>query len=89
MTDPKVWYLSDDKSTASSFAEFAKPDEYKDAGRAAPRPAKSKRCARKMWMGNRATVYLYDMKSLQDSPLSGLVGMARIRATFRWWTRAR
>ncbi len=80
MTDPKLWYITDDSST-SSFADFAKPDEYKDWV-SGTQSSDIKKVRSEQLDGQSCDVYLYDMKSVQNSMLVGLLGSASDKSDF-------
>ncbi len=75
MTDPKQWYISDDNSMTSGFGDFAKPDEYKDWVSGA-NSGDIKKVRSESLDGQSCDVYLYDIKSLQNQALSGLLGLS-------------
>ncbi|MBI3741121.1 MAG: hypothetical protein HY257_05130 [Chloroflexi bacterium] len=80
-TDPKLWYVTDDQSTTSSFTGFAKPDEFKDlTGGANANDFKKVRS--EAVDGSACDVYLYDFKSLKNSALVGLLGSAQDKEDF-------
>ncbi len=80
MTDPKVWYITDD-STASSFKDFAKPDQYDDYFGGA-KPSDFKKVRTESLDGQSCDVYLYDFKTAQNAALEGLTGMSQYQNAF-------
>lgn len=80
MTDPKSWYITDDSST-SSFADFAKPDEF-SSWTSGAKPGDLKKVRSESLDGQSCDVYLYDMKSLQNSALTGLLGLSQDKNDF-------
>ena len=80
LTDPKQWYITDDSST-SGFADFAKPDEYKD-WLGGSNASDYKRVRTENLDGQSCDVYLSDAKSLQNSAIIGLLGSAQDKNDF-------
>jgi hypothetical protein len=80
MTDPKSWYITDDSST-SSFADFAKPDEF-SSWTSGTKPGDIKKVRSESLDGQACDVYLYDMKSQQNSALTGLLGLSQDKNDF-------
>ncbi len=79
-SDPKAWYITDD-STASSFADFATVDAYKDWMGSVPSGDIKK--ARSEKVDNQTCdVYIYDAKSLQNTTLTGLLNFAGDKGAF-------
>ncbi|MGE5261938.1 MAG: hypothetical protein ACM3S0_01040 [Acidobacteriota bacterium] len=80
MTDPKSWYITDDSST-SSFADFAKPDEF-NSWTSGTKAGDIKKVRSESLDGQACDVYVYDMKSQQNSALSGLLGLSQDKNDF-------
>lgn len=81
LTDPKVWYITDDKSATSGFADFAKPDEYNNF-LGGGKPGDFKKIRSESLDGQSCDVYLYDLKSLQNAAIVGLLGSAQDKNEF-------
>lgn len=81
MTDPKVWYVTDAKSGASSLGQFAKPDYYDDFTRGST-AADLRKVRSESLDGQSCDVYLYDLKSLQNAALVGLLDSAKDKEDF-------
>lgn len=72
LTDPKVWYITDD-STTSGFTDMAKPDEWASFTGGNQKDLKK---ARTESLDNQSCdVWVYDFKSAQNSALTGLLSM--------------
>ena len=80
LTDPKQWYITDNSST-SGFADFAKPDEYKD-WLGGSNASDYKKVRTENLDGQSCDVYLSDAKSLQNSAIIGLLGSAQDKDDF-------
>jgi hypothetical protein len=80
MYDPKVWYVDDNKSS-SSFSGFAKPDEFSSFTGGA-NPGDFKKVRSESLDGQSCDVYLYDLKSLQNAAIVGLLGSAQDKNEF-------
>ncbi len=80
MTDPKVWYIQTDNSTTSGFSDFTKPDYF--SGFTSDNTSDYKKVRSESLDGQSCDVYLYDMKSLQNSALIGLLGSAQDKTDF-------
>ncbi len=80
MTDPKQWYITDNNST-SSFADFAKPDFYSDFT-SGQNFTDFNKVRTESLDGKSCDVYLYDLKSLSNSALVGLLGMSQDQGAF-------
>ncbi len=78
--DPKLWYITDD-STTSTFSDFAKPDEYKNWVSGAQSGDIKKVRTEKLDNQN-CDVYVYDMKTLQNAALGGMLGFAGDKNAF-------
>ncbi len=78
--DPKLWYITDD-STSSSFSDFATVDAYKDWISGAQSGDVKKARSEKLDNQN-CDVYVYDMKSLKNAALSGMLGLAGDKNSF-------
>jgi hypothetical protein len=79
-SDPKAWYLSEDSST-SSFADFASVDAYKDWA-SGTKSGDIKKARSEQLDGQSCDVYVYDMKSVQNSMLLGLLGSSKDQSDF-------
>ncbi len=72
LTDPKSWYITDESST-SGFKDFAKPDEWSSFTGGSQKDFKK---VRSESVDNvSCDVYVYDMKSLQNSALTSMLAM--------------
>ncbi len=80
MTDPKVWYIQKDSSTTSGFEDFTKPDYF--SGFTSDNKADYKKVGTESVDGQSCDVYLYDVKSLQNAALIGLLGSAQDKSDF-------
>ncbi|MBI3914554.1 MAG: hypothetical protein HY327_10285 [Chloroflexi bacterium] len=81
VTDPKLWYVTDDQSTTSGFADFAKPDEFNAfTGGASANDFKKVRT--EPLDGVSCDVYLYDFKSVKNSAITGLLGSVQDKDDF-------
>ncbi len=80
MTDPKVWYIQKDTSTSSGFSDFTKPDYFSDF--TGSNKAGYQKVGNQSVDGQSCDVYLYDMKSLQNAALLGLLGSAQDKSNF-------
>ncbi len=80
MTDPKVWYITDDSAT-STFGDFAKPDEFNDWTMGG-KEGDFKKARSENVDGQSCDVYVYDMKSTQNAALLGLLGSAQNKDDF-------
>lgn len=80
MTDPKVWYIQKDTSTTSGFSDFTKPDYF--SGFTGDNKADYKKVGTESVDGQSCDVYLYDVKSLQNAALSGLLGFSQAKGDF-------
>ena len=80
MTDPKQWYITDNNST-SSFADFAKPDFYSDFT-SGQNLSDFKKVRTESLDGKSCDVYLYDLQSLSNSALVGLLGTSQDQNAF-------
>ncbi|MBI4786100.1 MAG: hypothetical protein HY782_03520 [Chloroflexi bacterium] len=80
LADPKQWYITDDSST-SGFADFAKPDEYKD-WLGGSNASDYKKVRTENLDGQSCDVYLWDMKSLQNAAIIGILGSAQDKNDF-------
>jgi hypothetical protein len=78
--DPKLWYITDD-STTSSFADFATVDAYKD-WMGGVQSGDIKKARSEKLDNQNCDVYVYDMKSLQNTALSGFLGFAGDKNAF-------
>ena len=72
LTDPKVWYITDDSST-SGFKDFAKPDEWSSFTGGNDKDLKKART--ESLDGQSCDVWVYDFKLTQNSALTGLLSM--------------
>jgi hypothetical protein len=80
MTDPKVWYIQKDASTSSGFSDFTKPNYFSDF--TGGDKAGYQKVGSESVDGQPCEVYLYDMKSLQNAALVGLLGSAQDKSDF-------
>ncbi len=80
MTDAKAWYITDELTT-SSFSEFATVDAYKDWVSSVQSGEIKKARSEKLDNQN-CDVYLYDLKTLQNAALLGLLGFAGDKNAF-------
>lgn len=80
LTDPKLWYVSSDSST-SGFADVAKPGTFNDFTSGA-KPGDIKKVRTESFDSQSCDVYLYDMKSVQNSELLGMLGAAQDKTDF-------
>jgi hypothetical protein len=74
MADPKVWYISSDQSV-SGFASLAKPDQYSSmfsGGNAGD----YKKVRIESLDGQSCDVYLWDVKSMPNAAMLGMMGPA-------------
>lgn len=78
--DPNTWYISNEKN-ASSFADFAKPDEF-SSWTGSSNLTDFKKTRSESMDGQSCDVYLYDMKSLKNAALTGLLGSSGNKADF-------
>jgi hypothetical protein len=78
--DPNTWYIANDK-TASSFADFAKPDEF-SSWTGSSNLSDFKKVRSESVDGQGCDVYLYDMKSLKNAALTGLLGSSQSKSDF-------
>lgn len=83
--DPNTWYISND-SSSSSFASFAKPDEFSSWTGTSFSDMKKVRSESLDSQG--CDVYLYDFKSLQNAALTGLLGTSGGQSNFDVLDRA-
>ncbi|MDE3091119.1 MAG: hypothetical protein KGJ80_17225 [Chloroflexota bacterium] len=81
MTDPKVWYIQKDSSTTSSFSDFTKPD-YFSGFTGNNNTADYKKVGNESLDSQSCDVYLYDVKSLQNAALLGLLGSSQDKTDF-------
>jgi hypothetical protein len=80
MTDPKLWYITDE-STTTPFSDFATVDGYKD-WLGGVQSGDIKKVRSEKLDNQNCDVYVYDMKSLQNAALSGLLGFVRDKNAF-------
>jgi hypothetical protein len=80
LTDPKQWYITD-SSTTSGFSDFAKPDEF-SSFTGGTKDADFKKVRTESLDGQNCDVYVYDMKSAQNSAMSGFLGMGQSKNDF-------
>ncbi len=80
MTDPKVWYIQKDSSTTSGFSDFTKPDYF--SGFTGDNKADYKKVGTESLDAQQCDVYLYDVKSLQNAALGGLLGFSQAQGDF-------
>ena len=78
--DPNTWYIATDK-TASSFTDFAKPDEF-SSWTGSTNSSDFKKTRSESLDGQNCDVYLYDMKSVKSAALVGLLGSAQDKSGF-------
>ena len=78
--DPNTWYISTDK-TASSFTDFAKPDEF-SSWTGSTNTSDFTKTRSESLDGQNCDVYLYDMKSVKNAALTGLLGSAQDKSGF-------
>ena len=78
--DPNTWYIATDK-TASSFADFAKPDEF-SSWTGSSNLSDFQKVRSESVDGQGCDVYLYDMKSLKNAALTGLLGSSQSKNDF-------
>ncbi|MBI5034550.1 MAG: hypothetical protein HZB51_28845 [Chloroflexi bacterium] len=72
LTDPKVWYITDD-STTSGFTDMAKPNEWSSFTGGNEKDLKKVRT--ESLDGQSCDVWVYDFKTMQNSALTGLLSM--------------
>ncbi len=80
MTDAKAWYITDELTT-SSFSEFATVDAYKDWV-SGVLPGDIKKARPETLDNQNCDVYLYDLKTLQNAALLGLLAFAGDTSAF-------
>jgi hypothetical protein len=78
--DPNTWYIST-SPTANSFTDFAKPDEFSSWTGSTNAGDFSKTRSESL-DGQNCDVYLYDMKSVKNAALLGLLGSAQDKSGF-------
>ncbi|MCL5950681.1 MAG: hypothetical protein M1132_03010 [Chloroflexi bacterium] len=78
--DPKVWYI-DTNNTGSSFSSMTKPDDFADWTSGA-KTGDLQKVRSESFDGQTCDVYLYNMKSLQNAALVGLLGSASSKSDF-------
>ncbi|MBM3128363.1 MAG: hypothetical protein FJ009_06965 [Chloroflexi bacterium] len=79
MTDPKQWYVTDDKST-SSFKDFARPDEFKNF--TGGKDSDFKKVRTEPLDGQLCDVWLYDFKNVQNAALTSALAMSKDKGDF-------
>jgi hypothetical protein len=79
MTDPKQWYISDDKST-SSFKDFAKPDEFRNY--AGGKDSDFKKVRTESLDGQSCDVWVYDFKNVQNPAITSALAMGKDKNEF-------
>jgi hypothetical protein len=79
-TDPNVWYIQKDTSTTSGFSDFTKPDYF--SGFTSDNAGDYKKVGSESLDGQSCGKYQYDLKSLQNSALVGLLGSAQDKTDF-------
>lgn len=78
--DPNTWYIAN-QQTASSFAEFAKPDEF-SSWTGSGKLTDFQKTRSESVDGQSCDVYLYDMKSIKNAALVGLLGSSQNKNDF-------
>lgn len=78
--DPNTWYISSEKS-ASSFSDFAKPDEF-SSWTGSTNLKDFQKVRSESLDGQGCDVYLYDFKSLKNAALVGLLGSSQNKSDF-------
>ena len=78
--DPNTWYISTNR-TASSFTDFAKPDEF-SSWTGSTNTSDFSKTGSESLDGQNCDVYLYDMKSVKNAALLGLLGSAQDKSGF-------
>ncbi|MCL4490027.1 MAG: hypothetical protein M1570_18140 [Chloroflexi bacterium] len=79
-TDPNTWYIQSDTSTTSGFQDFTNPTYFSDF--TSSDPSSYKKTGSELVDGQNCDVYLYDVKSLENSALVGLLGSAQDKSDF-------
>jgi len=80
MTDPQVWYVQKDSSTTSGFQDFTKPDYFSDF--TGSNTADYQKIGSESVDAQSCDVYLYNVKSLQNNALVGLLGSSQDKTDF-------
>ena len=80
LTDPKSWYITDNSST-SGFSDFSKPDEF-TSFTSGTKDTDFKKVRTESVDGQSCDVYLYDMKSVQNAAIIGMLGSAQDKTDF-------
>lgn len=78
--DPNTWYIANDTSS-NSFASFAKPDEF-SSWTGSAKSGDFQKVRSESLDGQGCDVYLYDLKSIQNAALVGLLGSAQDKSGF-------
>jgi hypothetical protein len=79
MTDPKQWYISDDKMS-SGFKDFAKPDEFKNY--TGGKDSDFKKVRTESLDGQSCDVWLYDFKNVQNAAITSALAMSKDKGDF-------
>lgn len=79
MADPMTWYIADEQS-ASSFKDFAKPDDYQNY--LGGKDSDFKKVRSESLDGQSCDVWFYDYKAVQNSAIIGMLGSAKDKNEF-------
>jgi hypothetical protein len=79
MTDPKVWYITDD-TAATTFKDFGKPDEFSSF--TGGRDSDFRKVRSESLDGQSCDVWFYDFKSVQNAAIVGLLGSTKDKNEF-------
>ncbi len=80
-TDPKVWYIQKDTSSTGGFQEFTKPDYY-NGFTGTGKTSDFRKVRSESVDGQSCDVYLYDLKSVQNAAIVGLLGSSQTKNEF-------
>src|SRR5574341_1534078 len=80
-TDPKVWYIQKDTSSTSGFQDFTKPDYY-SGFTGSGKSSDFRKVRSESLDGQSCDVYLYDLKSVQNAAIVGLLGSSQTKNEF-------
>jgi hypothetical protein len=79
-TDPNTWYLQSDTSTTSGFQDFTNPTYFSDF--TGSNTKDYTKTGTESVDGQSCDVYLYDVKSMENAALVGLLGSAQDKSDF-------
>ena len=77
--DAKAWYITDD-NMASSFKDFAKPDEFRNY--AGGKDSDFKKARTESLDGQSCDVWVYDFKNVQNATITAALAMSKDKGEF-------